>query len=416
MREGFDREHIAFFSSGLATEIRAAYREQTKKYADSLRIQTALRAQWPDLPPALLAACMRQFALQDRAARKCALPEHALLTPSALEMASSAATAALHAALLPAHAVVLEIAAGIGADSVAIAAHARLLLCCEADDVHARLLAHNLTLAGVRNAVVLRGRAEQLRDAVRLERIDAVFADPARRGVTHDADDARGRSRRVTNIEDSSPPFSFFESLPEHLSVLVKVAPASDAPPGWNVATVAAGGECKEILLHRNLDLPSLCAIDADSGARWIPGAALSPRETMPMANIPPGSSLIEPHAAIIRTGAVAQYCREQGCEPIDPRIAYAWSRHDAPASSWHQRFRILHAAKYQRRALQRLADELGFGPATEIKKRGFPETSEVVRKTLKLGGQRDGVVFLTRRGNEHWMLFALRPDATTDS
>lgn len=411
MREGFDREHIAFFSSGLAAEIRAAYREQTKKYADSLRIQTALRAQWDDLPPALLAACMRQFALQDRAARKCALPENALFTAAALEMASSAATAALHAAVLPARATVLEIAAGIGADSVAIAPRARRLLCIEEDETHARLLAHNLALAGARNATVLRGDAGRVLRAIRPGAVDAVFADPARRESDGAWRGETGAPRRV-RIEEYSPPFSLFESLPRLMPVLVKVAPAADAAPDWGLASVAADGECKEILLHRNLDLPALCAMDADSGARWTPGALLSSRQTMAFSAVPPGSWLIEPHAAIIRTGAVAQYCREQGCEPLDPRIAYAWSEHEPPDSRWHQRFRILHAAKYQRRALQRLADELGFGPATEIKKRGFPDTSEEIRARLSLTGTRRGVIVLTRRGDAHWLLLAERVTA----
>lgn len=406
MHYRFEREHIAFFSSGHAAEIRAEYRKQAKKYADSLRIQTALRAQWADLPPALLAACMAQFALQDRAAEKCALPDGALLTAPALEMASSASTAALHASLLPAGQTVLEIAAGIGADSVAIAARTGALLCVESDDLHARMLAHNLALAGARNALVLRGDASQVLRAIRPGAIGAVFADPARRGA-----EGHGTKRRVVRIEEYSPPFSIFSDLPASLPALVKVAPAAEAPADWGLASVAAAGECKELLLHRNLDLPALCAIDADSGARWTPGSVLPPRPAMQSTGVPDSSWLIEPHAAIIRTGAVAQYCREQGCEPLDPRIAYAWSEHEPPVSRWHQRFRILRAANYQRRELQRLVDELRFGPLSEIKKRGFPETPDEVRKRLRFEGTRNGVIILTRRDQGHVMLFGERPE-----
>lgn len=405
MQYRFDLEHIAFFSSALAAEIRAEYRKQTEKYADPLRIQTALRALWHDLPPALLSACMAQFALQDRAAATLGLPDGALFTRDALEMASSAAVARLHASLLPGDGRLLEIGAGVGADSAALSRRARILLCLEADSIHARLLRHNLSLLPATNASVLRGTAERLLPAILIDRFDAVYADPARRSASAD-----GTRRRGILLEEYSPPFSLFDSLPRSLPVLVKVAPAAEAPADWGVAAVAAAGECKELLLHRNLDLPPRCALDADSGARWTPGPDLPPAPTMPHANVPDGSWLIEPHAAIIRSGGVAQYCREQGCEPLDPRIAYAWSAVMPPGNAWHRRFRLLHAAPYQRKALQHIATRLGFGPSTEIKKRGFPDTPEDVRARLTLTGTRRGVIFLTRRGDsEHLMLFAER-------
>ncbi|MBR9976327.1 MAG: hypothetical protein KFF77_12145, partial [Bacteroidetes bacterium] len=143
--------------------------------------------------------------------------------------------------------------------------------------------------------------------------------------------------------------------------------------------------------------------------AAGVPAAGV-PAAGVPAAGVPEGSWLIEPHAAIIRSGALAQYCREQGCEPIDPRIAYAWSAVMPPENPWHRRFRLLRVEPYQRKALQRIAAELGFGPSTEIKKRGFPDTPEDVRARLKLTGTRRGVIFLTRRGEgEHLMLFGER-------
>ncbi len=408
MQFQFDRDHITFFSSGRAAEIRQEYRRQIEKYADSLRIQTALRVQWSDLPPAMIAACMAQFSLQDRGAIKCALPADALYTGPALEMASSAATARLHASLLAASLPscggnILEIAAGIGADSVPLSGIARTLFCVEAEPVHAGMLRHNLDAARARNAVVLRGAAEVVIGALRLERFHAVFADPARRKISKHGSATGGSSRRNVDIHEYSPPFSFFESLPASLPVIVKIAPAAGVPDGWGVVTVAAQGECKEQLLHRGLPLPPICAIDAESGERWTPAGHDRPVEVERPA------WLIEPHAAIIRTGAVAQYCREQGCEPIDPMIAYGWSDHEPPASRWHQKFHILHVEKYHRRELQRRVDELGFGPGTEIKKRGFPETTDEVRKRLRLRGDRNGVVILTRQGDGHSVIFAER-------
>ncbi|MFZ1729905.1 MAG: class I SAM-dependent methyltransferase [Bacteroidota bacterium] len=357
---------------------------------------------------------MEQFSLQERGAKKCSLPAEALYTGPALEMSSSSAAARLHASLLPRSGRILEIAAGIGADSIALAEAAALLVSIEADPLHAHMLRHNLSLSKKQNSIVLHGRAEDLLPAVRLERFDAIFADPARRssakraGRTKQASAnrrAEERTHRSIDVQDYSPPFSFFNALPSGLPILIKIAPGADVPDGWGVATVAFGGECKEQLLHRNLGLPQLCAIDAETGERWVPGQP----EPGPVAVGHP-SWLIEPHGAIIRTGAVAAYCREQGCEPLDPMIAYGWTDTEPPRSRWHQRFRILRIENFNRKGLQRAVSEFGFGSCTEIKKRGFPDTPEEIRARLRFAGSMDGVIIITRRGEGHLMIFAERP------
>lgn len=395
----FNRAQIRFLTSEQAADIQREYRKQAEKYADSLRIQTALRAQYSDLSSEIIAACMVQFALQRRGAAKCALPDSALYTEAALEMASSAATAALHASLLrdvfPLPPRILEIAAGIGADSVALARKAGTLLSIEADPVHALMLRHNLTAAHAPNTCVLRGTAEDVLPALRLQYIDAVFADPAR----------RRDGKRYVNVEHYAPPLSLFDAFSPDLPLLVKIGPAATAPEGWHVATVAADGECKEILLHRNLGLPAICALDADSGERWT-----APTSLPPPVSVGNPAWLIEAHGAIIRTGYLAAYCRERQCEVIDPHIAYAWSETRPEDSRWHQCFRILRIDPYNRKGLQRGIDALDFGPGSEIKKRGFPETTDSIRARLHFRGRRNGVVIVTRRADKHLMIFAERP------
>ena len=389
----YTKDHIAFFSSGRAAEILHEYRSQTEKYSDSLRIQTALRAVFPALEPSLLQACMAQYELQEKGAKKCALPGTALFTQDALEMASSAAAARLHASLLPGEGVILDIAAGIGADAAQLASRADGIICIEADEVHASMLRHNLGASGYTNALVLRGRAEFLLAALNMARIAAVFADPARRDT----------GARHVDVEGYSPPLSLFDALPSQLPVLVKIAPGADAPEGWRCATVAVGKECSEQLLHRNLDLPPRCALHADLGLRWTPG------ETLSRISVTHPRYLIEPHAAIIRTGAVAQYLREHRAEPLDPQIAYGLSEVEPSDSPWHQRFRLLRVEPFNRKRLRSIARELDFSPRTEIKKGGFPDTPEQIRSTLKLQGSTHGVIFIARQGARHVMAFASR-------
>ncbi|PLX32315.1 MAG: hypothetical protein C0600_02980 [Ignavibacteria bacterium] len=393
MRFRFTKDHIAYFSSGQAAEILHEYHSQTEKYSDSLRIQTALRAVFPALATDTLQACLAQFALQEKGRKKCALPENALYTQDALEMASSSAAARLHAALLPSDGVVLDIAAGIGSDAAQIAGSANGIICIEADAVHASILRHNLLVGGYSNAAVLQGRAESWLPLLKTGNLRAVFADPAR----------RNDGKRHVEVELYSPPLTLFDTLPPDLPVLVKISPAADAPEGWNRATVAFGKECSEQLLHRNLDLPPLCALHADHDLRWTPDTSLPP------VCIDTPRFLIEPHAAIIRTGAVEEYLREQRAAPLDPQIAYGLSEHEPPVSVWHQRFRLLRVDAFNRKRLRSIARELDFSSRTEIKKRGFPDTPEQIRSALKLSGDTHGVIFIARRGKGHVMAFGLR-------
>ncbi len=392
VRYRFSTMQTAFLASSDAAEIRAEYRRQAEKYGDSLRIQTGLRAVFPDLETTLLAACIEAFSLEDAAVRKCAFPAGNLCTREALEMASSARAAALHALLLPDHGTVVDIAAGIGGDALAIARHAEGLVCIEADPVHAHMLAHNLSQAGRRNALVLQGTAENWLPLLRHERLAAVFADPARRD---------GRKRHI-NPEDYRPSLLLFEGLPSILPILVKIAPGAEPPGDWDIATVAAGTQCPEQLLSRNCGLPSVCALDADGGESWVP-------RSMPSVQVHEPRYLIEPHAAIIRTGRVADYLREHRAEVIDAHIAYGWSEEPPLPSRWHQSFKLLRVEPFNRKGLRRLVAEMDLGPSTEIKKRGFPETTDELRAQLKLRGTRQGVIIITRREQGHLMMIAER-------
>ena len=392
MRYRFSTIQTAFLTSGDAAEIRAEYRRQAEKYGDSLRIQTGLRAVFPDLEATLLTACIEAFSLEDAAAQKCAFPAKNLCTREALEMASSARVASLHASLLPDRGTVIDIAAGIGGDALAIARRVERLVCIEADPVHARMLAHNLAEAGQRNAIVLQGKAESWYPRLRRDRIAAVFADPERRD---------GRKRYVAT-EHYRPSLQWLNGLPASLPLLVKIAPGAAPPNQWHVATVAAGTQCPEQLLSRNCGLPPVCALDADGGQRWVPS-------TRPPVNVDEPRYLIEPHAAIIRTGRLADYLREQQAEPIDANIAYGWSEAPPPASRWHQSFRLLRVEPFNRKGLRRLIVEMDLGPSTEIKKRGFPDTTDELRAQLKLRGTKQGVIIITRRGQGHLMMIAER-------
>jgi hypothetical protein len=104
------------------------------------------------------------------------------------------------------------------------------------------------------------------------------------------------------------------------------------------------------------------------------------------------------------------------GAVPIDPRIAYGLSGKRPTGSPLHQTFRILRLEPFNRKGLRQAVRELDFGPGTEIKKRGFPQTPEQLRAELSLTGDRDGVILIARRGDGHVMVLAERDTGAAQS
>jgi len=383
-------EDIAFLTSAMYARFRDEYLVQTEKYSDPLRIQTHLRAAFPELLPSRIAVAMEQLELHSRGMEKCAFPHDSLYSRQGLEMASSLLTARVHAKLLPSGGRLMDCCAGIGSDAVRLAEAAETV-CIEADEVTARICRHNLLQCNS-HAMLLRGKLEHWLPLLKLSAFDAVYADPSRRDTI----------RRYISAEDYSPPLSLFAALHD-LPLLIKIAPAAKIDDRqWGRAWVAAGRECKEQLLHRGLDLAALCVIHAESGTYWIPGTCEARRVSDP-------NWLIEPHPAVVCSGMTASYLREHGAEAIDPMIAYGLADERPVNAPLHQNFRLLRIEAFNRKRLRRSVLELDFGPGTEIKKRGFPETPEQVRRQLHFRGERNGVILLTRKGDGHVMIFAER-------
>lgn len=389
----FTQEHCRFFSSPRFSDVRDSYWKLREKYSDDLRIQTALRSQFPDLPVDLMHACLAQIHLQTRAKDKLHLHVDCCFTETALEQSSSFVTARLHASFFAGMKRVLEICGGIGSDTISLSGEVKHVISIEQDAVHATMLRHNLHAHGRTNAVIFRGSAERWIVDLNVATFDAAFADPSRRDDT----------KRVIEGDDYQPALSFLKELSLKLPVLVKIAPAFDSTDGhWHRAFVAAGSECKEQLLFHGFDIPPLSVIEAKTFERWIPSDieyldAIEPRY------------LIEPHNAIIRSGAVRQYLAELRARPLDPRIAYGLSEHRPSQSNWHQAFEIIEMHPFNKRNLQQKLDALDFGPMTEIKKRGFPKLPEEIRSEYRFEGSKPGVLILTRRDDEHVMVFAKR-------
>ncbi len=116
---------------------------------------------------------------------------------------------------------------------------------------------------------------------------------------------------------------------------------------------------------------------------------------------------LHEPDGAIIRAGLVAHLANTVDGLLTDPMIAYFTS--DAPKVSLSEAndsphllttsYRVLDAIPYNVKALRAYLSERRVGRVT-IKKRGISVTPEQLRPQLKLKGQNEAFIVLTRVNN----------------
>jgi hypothetical protein len=121
----------------------------------------------------------------------------------------------------------------------------------------------------------------------------------------------------------------------------------------------------------------------------------------------PTGAYLYEPDPAVIRSGLVCRLAQDLDAWLIDPAIAYlVGERH--VARPFAQAFRIEESFAFSLKALREALKRRDVGRVI-IKKRGFPQEPEELRKSLKLSGTSDAIVALTRIGTRHWAFILTR-------
>jgi len=342
-----------------------------------LRVATSLRERWP---ADLVAAATSQVALRRRAADRLRDVDAMLLTAAGLEQASSTAVATHRAGRVAAGAAsVVDLCCGIGSDLREFVAAGVYAIGVDRDETHAWCARHN---AGAPVAVL------DVRD-VRLDSVDAVYVDPARR-----AGDRRG---------GSEPPLEWCQSPPVD-RVVVKAAPGLDlsaVAPGWEVEFVAVGRDLKEACLWS----PAWATSGGARRATVLPiGVSLVADPATPPAPVrPPGPYVVDPSPAVTRAGAVADLAAMLGAWQIDRRIAFLCTDEPTPTPYG----RLLEVAASLPFGVKPLAAELrrlDVG-SIDIRRRGLAGDVDDIRRRLRLRGSRTAVVLLTRVDDKPWTL-----------
>lgn len=370
-----------------------------------LALSAELRA---DYPPDLVAAALTQQTLRTAARPKFSRAEDMLFTRAGLEQASSELTAAYSARRFAGLDLVADLCCGIGGNLTALAAAARRVVGVDTDLDALRFAGHNAAVLGATADVAL-ARAD-VRDlsygGPRGAPVAAVFIDPARR--------AAGRRLRTG---DSEPALRWCCALARPVPrVCVKAAPGLDhglVPVGWEAEFVATGRALKEALLwspafattpRRATVLPAGATLVAGSG------------EPVPVAD--PGEYLLDPNPAVTRAGLVQELGRELSAWQLDPMTAFL-SLDRSVSTPFARTLRVVESMPWHERAVAGRLRELGIG-TVDIRRRGLAGDVDLIRRRLRLRGDRTAIIVLTRRADQPWGLIceavggqAADPDAS---
>ena len=336
-------------------------------------------------------------------------------TVEALEQASSAGASAYHAAHFVDRGVttVIDICGGIGGDTLAFARAGLNVILCEIDPARALFAAENARIVGLSDRI-------EVHNVDATEALDnlspnsgstllglgaiphstfppAVWFDPAR----------RVDNRRVNDPEDYRPPLSFLDRLRAHgfADIGAKLSPAIDHAVGQayggELEFISDQGECKEALLWAGKlatgEGTRAVVITRNGGISTISGSQATPSHS-------DGEGVLyEPDPAVIRAHLVQPLAARLGAHIIDPHIAYLLGP-DLVETPFATAYAVVDRFPFHIKALNRALRERSVGRVV-IKKRGFPQEPEQVRKQLKLTGDQEMTLVLTRVGQQHQVI-----------
>lgn len=363
--------------------------------ADPLVAGSRLRQELPDLPIALVTACLEQATLSRLAGDRYGISPGLLLTRDGLEAATRPEVAARRARLLVDAKVrqVIDITGGLGFDTMAFADAGLQVTAVERDPAVAAALAHNCP--GAR--VVVGDTVNVIDDLLTaIDPDDVVFVDPARRDPRGPRDARTARARPERDPERWSPPWSFVTGI-RHPRVAAKVAPGSTPPAGWCAEWVSVDRTVVECALYSWPLLPTerQAVVFAAGTASTIPtgdadmtGAGMTVAQQL-------GDWLIEPDPAVVRAGALTSLADRTGTLPLGQ--GSTWLTGDNPPDSPVVRgYRVIAeldgAPRQQRRALA----DLGVARAT-VKSRDVDVDPRSVLRSLGLAEGGTHVIVLTR-------------------
>ena len=370
-----------------------------------------------------------------------ALPQLRFPLRLSAEQCSSSATARYKATVAASACAngafsIADLTGGLGVDAWAFSQLAAHVLYNEMQPALAQAAQHNFSELGmkhvtVRNGMLVAGRspvkpgmtvavkpgmtgevgpAMTVGEVLAGFRADILYLDPARRS---------GDGRKVFRLEDCTPPL--LELLPELLEacprVLVKLSPMADisrvcAQLGCvkEVHVVAAGGECKELLLllQRDWTAPYSLFVFEDGAV-----LSLSPEDLdIQPAEAPaltPGSWLFEPGKGLGKAGAFGLPVRRYGLAKLERHTHLYLSASPLPRElvPFGKVYELEEVLPLNKRTVKDLGKRF---PRAEVTARNITLSSDALRDRLGVASGGDVHLFGVRiQGGEQVLLVTRR-------
>ena len=363
--------------------------------ATALGVGAALRREGHD--ETLVATAMTQARLRARGRAKFGdLAGRLLFTVDGLQQATRPSVAALHAGRYLGAGVgdVLDLCCGIGGDLWALATAGLAVTGVDRDPLTCAVAEANLAALGLAGRAGV--RCADVVD-VDLAGAGALFVDPARRG-------SRGRT---FDPRAYSPPFDAVLAMAGAVAATgAKLAPGIPhgvLPAGAEAEWVSDGGDVVECGLwfgplaggvaRRATLLPAGVTVTGDGTRRAAVGVGTGAGAGSTDGGI--GRWLHEPDGAVIRAGLVAEVAEPLGGVLLDPTIAYFTTAAPVP-SPFTTAYEVTDVLPFGLKRLRTLLRSRGVGTLT-VKKRGTAVAPEVLRRQLRLSGDAEATIVLTR-------------------
>ena len=389
--------------SALLTQQGWALLESLPPYDEAGAMALGERLRAAGHPAALVAAALTQSRLRAAARPKFGpFADGMLFTPTGLEQATRLQVAARHAQRFASAGVerVADLGCGIGADSMALATFDREVVAVERDELTAAVATMNL-----RHWPEATVRCEDA-TTTDLTGIGAAFVDPARRTAS---------GKRLLDPREGSPPLSFVLDLTRRLpAVGLKTAPGIPhhlLPEGAEAQWISVAGDLVEAGLWFGL----LAREDVRRAALVLPAdgdESASPAEVTDAGMPDPevgavGQVLYEPDAAVIRAGLVGQVAAAVNGRLLDRTIAYV-TGDKLVRTPLATAYAVEDVFGFQLKSLRTWLRDRGVGKLT-IKKRGTAVEPEQLRRQLRLDGDEEATIVLTRVAGRQSVI-AVRP------
>jgi hypothetical protein len=391
--------------STLLTRDGWALLESLPEYDESSAMALIEQLQRDGHPPEMISAALTQSRLRSAAQAKFGpFAAGMLFTPAGLEQATRLPVAARHAQRFASAGItrVADLGCGIGADSMAMAGLDREVLAVERDEVTAAIATVNLRHWP--ETVVKHADAM----TVDLSGVQGAFLDPARRATS---------GRRLLDPRAGSPPLSFVHELTGRLpAVGMKTAPGIPhhlVPDGAEAQWVSVDGDVVEAglwfgSLAREGVRRSALVLDSAGGGTEVSDGGMVDATPAPVGAV--GAFLYEPDGAVIRSGLVAEVAKLVEGRLIDGSIAYVTADR-LTQTPLARAYAVDDVFGFQLKALRTWLRDRSVGKLT-IKKRGTAVEPEQLRKQLRLAGDNEATIVLTRVAGRQSVL-VVRPIKT---